>query len=376
VTADDDDEAPRPRLVSRLRRVGALIAANLLAFLVLESLSRLVLAVAFRPEVPTGADLRDWVVQAKLSFGDGLYVWDPACLWRLRPGYEGADEGAHFWGGEPLRVNSSGHRGPERPVEKAAGVKRALVLGGSHPMGMYVRASESWTGVLESRLRANGTWEVLNASVPGHTSFQGRRYLETLGAQFEPDLVIADLGVNDTLSLTTEYPRPDAEAATASPPPWAMETDGLLASSGLYRLIRRLVRGAPDLRAGTPTEGTRVPPDERERNLDAIARFAESIGARAVFLSQVTVDLAETGRAACVFRDDTRRPRVDVCALFEAQGADARRWFVDPVHANAAGHALIGNLVADVLVRDGLVTSQGAGAGLRHGASSLTGSRP
>ncbi|MBT9557078.1 MAG: hypothetical protein IV100_13660 [Myxococcales bacterium] len=372
----DDAEALRPRLLSRLRRIGALIMANLLAFLVLESVSRLVLAVAFRPEAPTGADLRDWVVQAKLSFGDGLYVWDPACLWRLQPGYEGADEGAHFWGGEPLRVNSSGHRGAERPVEKPAGVKRVLVLGGSHPMGMYVRASESWAGVLESRLRRDGTWEVLNASVPGHSSFQGRRYLETHGAPFQPDLVIADLGVNDTLALTTEYPLPDADAATKAPPPWAMETDGLLASSGLYRLIRRLVRGAPDLRPGTPIAGKRVPTDEREQNLDAIARFAEGIGARAVFLSQVTVDLEGTGRAACVFRDAAREPRVDVCALFEAHGAEARRFFVDPVHANAAGHALIGDLVADVLLRDGLVDPHGARDVLPNGARSRTGSRP
>ena len=351
----DADGDRRSRDFTRLRRVGTLIVANLLAFLALESVSRLVLAVAFRPEAPQGADLRDWVVQAKLSFGDGLYLWDPACLWRLRPGYEGADEGAHFWGGAPLRVNSAGHRRPERRIDKPTGVQRALVLGGSHPMGMYVRASESWAGVLETRLRTHGDWEVLNASVPGHTSFQGRRYLETHGAQFEPDLIIVDLGVNDTLSLTTEYPGADKDAAAAAPPPWAMQTDGLLAKSGLYRLIRRLIRGAPDLGPGTPTKGTRVSPEERELNLDAMAQFAESIGARAVFLSQVTVDLAQTGRAVCVFRDAAREPRVDVCALFEAQGAEARRWFVDPVHGNAAGHALIGDLVADVLLREGLV---------------------
>ena len=119
-----------------------------------------------------------------------------------------------------------------------------LILGGSHPMGMYVDYDETYGAVLETLLNTSEErWEVLNAAAPGHTSFQVRRYLEKYGVQYAPDIVISDVGVNDTLPLSPEFPLPDHEVNT--PPAWAVTARSSLEISAVYRLLRQWLKPRP-----------------------------------------------------------------------------------------------------------------------------------
>ena len=106
----------------------------------------------------------------------GMFIPDDDTFWALTPGFTVSNPQLNArWGNEPIRINSLGMRGPEVPVDKPAGVKRVIVLGGSHPMGMWVKANETYAAVLERLLneRHPGQWQVLNAAVAGYTSYQG-----------------------------------------------------------------------------------------------------------------------------------------------------------------------------------------------------------
>ena len=336
-------------MAARLRNAGKLLLAFTVAWIVLEGVSFGVLRL-----LGDGASVNDapgdqnWLRQAKLGFQDGLYRWDEWCLWRLAPNYTRAESsGRRFWGDGPLVLNEHGMRGPSVTVEKPAGVRRVLILGGSHPMGMYVNAGESYGAVLERKLNAagKGRWQVLNASAPGYTSWQGRQLLAHYGLAFSPDVVISDLGVNDTLELSAEFPKPDKEVR--EPPRWAQDTRSVLELSAVYRLVRRLVAWRP---GKDPLR--RVSPEDHVQNLRAMQALGASKGFHVLFVTQVLID-KENGRSRCLLPEDGLEPVVDTCALFQEQEDGAGRLFVDTMHATAEGHALIAEAMYDRLLELG-----------------------
>ncbi len=325
------------------RRIALL---NLLVLLGLEAVCQGVWQLVRHEDMPR--DPRSWLAQARLSFRNGLYVADHAALWRLSPGYRGGEEALRFWGDAPLAINTDGMRGPERRPDAKV---RVLVIGGSHPMGMYVSWEQSYAGQLERLLAADGhSAQVLNASAPGYTSWQARRWLEAYAADFAPTAIVFDAGVNDTLPLTTEYPIEDKALRAA--PAWASSTRSWLEVSATFRLLQRWLAGPPPVQDGTPTAGTRVSRDDHASNVRAVVSLGARIGAEVVVVNQLSVDLERTGRATCIFDErEFADRRVDLCQLFGALGASARDLFVDPIHANAAGHAQIAEAIAAKLHR-------------------------
>ncbi len=316
---------------ARIRTFGKLVAINLALWLLLE-----LIAFAILRQVEPPVDERDWQHQARLSFEGGLYVWDEHCLWTLQPGYEGGLDPEHrFWGDGPLRINSLGMRGPDVPAAKPEGVRRILILGGSHPMGMYVDYERTYAGRLQTALGPK--WQVLNAAAPGHTSFQTREYLTHYGNMFSPDIVIADVGVNDTLPLTPEFPLPDHEVNR--PPTWAADARSVLRHSNVYRLLRRWLTQNESPETTDATQ--RVPPEHRREHLAVMRALGKERGFTLVLINQFRADLRGTGRIQCLYRDaDQPPPVVDACGMWEQRG-DVRAWFADPIHANENGHELL-----------------------------------
>jgi len=318
---------------ARARTAGKLLLANVGVWLLLELVAFVVLSVA-----PAGADPsdKDWLTQARMSFEGGLYVWDEHCLWRLQPDYEGGDDTERkFWGDGPLRVNEHGMRGPAVTQAKPNGTRRILILGGSHPMGMYVDYDQSYGARLQAALGSG--WQVLNAAAPGHTSYQAREYLAWYGVAFSPDIVIADVGVNDTLPLTPQFPLPDDEVQR--PPRWVVDATTSLRFSAVYRLLRRWM--SPD--APAVSGGQRVSADKRLANVQAMRALGEERGFKVLLINQFRADLRGSGRIQCLFEDTGAEAVVDACAMWAERG-DVRGFFADPVHANAAGHALLAEL--------------------------------
>jgi hypothetical protein len=93
------------------------------------------------------------------------------------------------------KVNSTGLRDREYAVPKPAGTMRILALGDSVTYGSQVAAEESYPKLLE-RLFGSRV-EVINAGVPGYSPYNERKLFESVGAAYQPDLVLVQFCLND-----------------------------------------------------------------------------------------------------------------------------------------------------------------------------------
>ena len=271
-----------------------------------------------------------WLVNAQQAFERGFYQPDRHALWTAAPGFREPITSEGFWGDAPLELNEHGHRNGPMSRRKPPGIKRALLLGGSHPFGMWVRTDQSYAAVLQRALGPG--WQVINAACPGHTSFQGREVLEHHGLAFEPDLVLFDLGVNDELPLGVDFARPDHEVAAV--PWWLTRVRTGLGRTSTYLVLRQIIA-----RAEPTMEGVRVPPAARAQNVREVTSLASGIGARVLLFSQM---VAEPRGIQCTETYEGQGVVFDACGVFAPFGAGARDYFVDPIHATADGHRLLG----------------------------------
>lgn len=82
----------------------------------------------------------------------------------------------------------------------AASVPTVLVFGDSLSAGYGIDVDQSWTTLLQSRLHSQGyEHRVINASISGETTEGGKTRIESAMDNFDPDLVILELGGNDGL---------------------------------------------------------------------------------------------------------------------------------------------------------------------------------
>jgi hypothetical protein len=127
----------------------------------------------------------------------------------------------------PVRINNLGFRDArDYDVAKPPGTFRILVLGDSVTFGHGSLFETTYPYLLEQRLKAwrpSTTWQVWNLGVPGYNTRQELRYLQEVGAAFQPDLVIVGFYPNDF----------DGNDTVPSP------TTARRLSSGVQRLMQR-----------------------------------------------------------------------------------------------------------------------------------------
>ena len=345
---------PSQHRLSPARRSVFTLLATLLGLGMLElCASGLTRFVDIKPAAPEGPD---WLISQREAFKHGAYIEDPHTIWRLAPGATSQTGERQLWGLASLRVNDHGMRSPSVTRAKPAGVQRALVVGGSHPMGMYVEERAAYSAALERRLNRLGgpTWQVLNAAVMGHTTWQGLQYVRHYGLAFEPDVVIFDLGMNDDLPLSIAYASPDEEITNA--PAWSRTTATLLDRTAVGQILKRLLAPA----AAPPPGAVRVPADRGLANARALEELGRGAGFEPLFVQQVGLHSlpgqghGETaGRSSCTRDYAELDPRVLLCDRFSALADRAERYFVDSMHANEAGHALIADAILEAFQREG-----------------------
>jgi hypothetical protein len=125
----------------------------------------------------------------------GFFLTDARRGQRLSPGYEG------WFAGVPVRINSLGFRDrQEYSLKKPENTFRIVVLGDSVTFGHGTLDDTTYPYLLEQQLkkwRPDVAWEVWNLGVPGYNTGQELAYLEQIGPQADPDLVIVGFYPND-----------------------------------------------------------------------------------------------------------------------------------------------------------------------------------
>jgi lysophospholipase L1-like esterase len=135
-------------------------------------------------EVALRHHLGAWPFDAPIVLAPHLTPQDATLRWRFSP--------------SPTR-NSLGLRNRE-VGPKAPGVVRVLVLGDSLVWSAETTTGALYTEIAERTLNARpraALVEVVNAGVPGYTTYQELQFLRLYGLAMEPDLVVLGFVFND-----------------------------------------------------------------------------------------------------------------------------------------------------------------------------------
>jgi lysophospholipase L1-like esterase len=157
----------------------------------------------------------------------GQYAWELVASRRIKlinyytpgAGYTLMKPGKHYeWRNISVDINSNGLRSPEFSEDKPEGAYRILNIGDSVAMGWGVEEKYTYGRQLESLLNLNSSanlrYEVINAGVPGWNLENELAYLQGVGLQLNPDLILLDITiVNDiygksALATTSRWPAP------------------------------------------------------------------------------------------------------------------------------------------------------------------------
>ena len=312
-----------------IRKLALVLVSVVITLVVAEIALRLMGYGAVTPEMSFGVNTRTALEQ-------GRFQSDAALFWKLPARSSQADQAI-----------KAIH--PDQPAPARQAPRRILVLGDSCSR-LSIHALP-YSAQLEERLWSDG-FEVLNASVPGYTTYQGLVWLRTQLLELKPDIVVVYFGWNDHWRATGMTDREYAASRGA----------------GKLRLLE-LGRRRP---AEPPV---RVPLAEYEANLEAIIAEVQAIGARVVLVAaphRITAEAAQRlvqtryilpgenptelhGEYLKVLRSFAGRPGVAVLSadhLMTVMESDQPLLMRDGIHLTDEAHAILAAALA-ALVRDG-----------------------
>lgn len=123
---------------------------------------------------------------------------DKELLWELTPGWSGQE------GLGKIGINSFGFRDDEIPVPKPLGERRIFCLGDSVTFGYMVDQNDPWPRALQRIYGNSGkNVRIINAGIPGYSTFQERDQLRLKGWALDPDIVILGYCLNDVIERYT-----------------------------------------------------------------------------------------------------------------------------------------------------------------------------
>lgn len=283
------------------------------------------------------ANDRDFgISEGKIKQGNFL-VRDPVLFWRLNPRGHG--------------FNSSGFRGKEVPLKKPKGVSRIFCIGDSCTFGVEAAEQAVFPALLEKYFNESGInskFEVINAGVPGYSSWQGLQLLKHELVRFSPDILVVYFGWNDVLPAL--YYRDKQQKA---PDSRIIFIQDLLSRSRLYRFLERMfVRlqgfsySRNDVCPKKESSARRVPPDDYKDNLKSMAKLMRQRGGDILFLSLVCRDKDSLQQSIAeehngYIREVAAGLNIEVVDLEPAfKAGPGRDFFWDDIHFNSLGHRM------------------------------------
>lgn len=233
-------------------------------------------------------------------------------------------------------TNALGYRGTELRDD---GSVRILAVGDSCTWGWRVGEDETYPAVLQQRLDQRygvGRFQVLNAGVPGYTSYQVLNALREKGLPLRPAIVLIAAGFNDLFRTG------DVEQQIASERrlfPLLRVDDVLLDNSRFYRWARWRMGGS-----GQAVGAVRVTPAGYARNVRDAVDAARSHGAHAMLVSfwfPLTAD------------QDYRLALIDAAQTVQAPLVTYDGPLIDLVHPTPEGYRLLVDDLVTALQTEG-----------------------
>lgn len=337
--------------------------ANMIAFCTVFAIAEV--AVRAWREGGLWAGLRSLGNCSPISRNSGPDDWlvaDPECGYALAPGRNG--------------VNSLGLRHEELISPKPASCFRLLVLGDS-----IAWPPDGFVSLLRARLRDIApTVEVINASVPGYTSYQERNLLEKTVDKIAPDLVLVQYCCNDNHKFLHQLAGKSGwllteEARRALVPQGDGVLDSVCRWSYLALEVRRAVFGFQQ-RGGGEFPWTNDPgfaaawrDDSWSMIADEYCKICELSRARRCAVAVVAVpyepQLADEARKRDL--DYVCKPQQHLRAICGRLGvpfldpfdefvsARGEGLYIDGVHLSSRGHSILARQIEQFLVAMHLV---------------------
>ena len=265
------------------------------------------------------------------------YASDSVLFWKLRPNKE-------------LDVNSDGFRGDVITRHKAPGTFRILALGDSCTFGWSVRAKESYPQVLQLLLRARGgqAYEIVNAGVPGYSSYQVRLLYQDKLQLYSPDVLIVFVGANDVaLNMVSDKERYVLPEVVVDAEAYLMQYVWSYAFMK-YGIMKMMFGHGLTMR---------VTYEDHLKNLEEIKAAAVGRKIPVYFISPVWRK-AEGGMIKNPMLDET--PFIDLYAILEkamaAEHVKVEELILDDgVHLTPLGHKILAQAIMDRLVTDKVI---------------------
>lgn len=301
--------------------------------------------------------LSEWIPNSfKLDILNHSYLEpDPLLYWKLKSKKTG------------VAVNSLGARGKEFSKAKKPGVFRIVCLGDSCTYGSAIAHDEdTYPDILEKILNSSGNqllhYEVINAGVPGYSSYQGLMYLQKIIVGWKPDLVTVYFGHNCDYAINRYY-----LIEPSNKWPLIGRLNDLLEYSYLYNLIKsHLLK----LKIYLLTKISKdFPAQYRKKYYDLIkthylkmANIATEDGFKIIFLNYPTIAFGEgiLGKGSDVdqsIEEASREggvPLVDIIEALKDNGG--KDLLLDTVHPNEAGHRVVAYEIFETLVDTNIIS--------------------
>ncbi len=223
-----------------LKKAGLVLFGVLVAALAGELFLR---AIGFGQQTPQ----MSFGVRAKQALERGYFETDPTLFWKPRPNRN------------PRFQRAANLVHPDSPIAPRGTRRRLIVLGDS--CSRLVTSGLPYSASVQAELGSDA-WEVFNASVPGYSSHQGLRWLQSQLLAANPDVVVIYFGWNDHWRTPG---RTDREYERSIRP-------------GRIRLLNLLSR-RPD------PPPFRVPRDEYRENLQSMIDEVVRAGGRVVLIA-------------------------------------------------------------------------------------------
>jgi len=244
---------------------------------------------------------------------------------------------------EGREVNSDGFRGTSLNEFKNNDSLRILCLGDSTTFGVgRIESKNTYCSQLKKLIEEDKglSVEIINAGVPGYTSFQGLNSLKIKFRDYTPDIVITYFGNNDASSL---FHKEDKDIKVF--PKALTKTYNFLENSMMYKNLRNIYLNK--IYAKKYKLVKRVSVEDYRTNLLEIENITYTWGGKTFFISPVYLDNENITKAKKILRSMhiDKENTIYLESYFNLTKNMLTELFFDDCHPTIDGHKLIAKAI-------------------------------